>query len=519
MQLQEPELGDACWDLNSEISQIIVAAAGFASRTRSFWKRRLREHRRTAETALECSFTTSNQAFCIAWTNRVASSSRSLLLKVSGYSQYVVRLIMDTEEVEFLGQVPLLLKLPSSSLRKIAATVKVREYEPGEYIIREGQEADGIYFIWKGEAEVFRFVDSEEGSYLLKQFDYFGYGIGIVMDEVNIVALSKLICLVLPKEHFNLLQPSSIWNADETSDSYSVVEYVLRIEPIEVNLFRGYTVPRAPVFKQVFGGQFIGQALAAATKTVDCLKKVHNLHAYFIISGDRNVPTVYQVHHLRDGKSFAIRRVDATQKGTVVFSLLASFQKEESSFEHQEAKMPEVPHPDNLLSLEDLRDRKLTDPRIPISYRKHEAKNDFVPMPIEMRFCISSDMVGKYRFEPTLMYWFRVRGKLSDDPALHRCAIAYASDLLFLSVSLNPHRKKGMNIMCLSLNHSMWFHRDCRADEWLLFVIDSPSAAHGRGFTTGRMFNMKGELVVSLSQEGLVRKLVTPANPIPPSKL
>ncbi|CAA7403377.1 unnamed protein product [Spirodela intermedia] len=426
---------------------------------------------------------------------------------------------MNSEKVvDFLGQVALLLRLPSSSLRKIAAKVELRHYDAGDYVIRQGEKADGIYFIWKGNAEVFESVESEEASYPLKEYDYFGYGIGVSINEVSVVSLSKLTCLVLPQEYFNLLQPNFIWNADESPESLSIVEQTLRLEPIEVDIFRGYTVPGSPVFRQVFGGQFIGQALAAASKTVDCLKLAHSLHAYFIIAGDRNMPIVYHVHHLRDGKSFATRRVDATQKGVVVFSLVASFQKEEPGFEHQHAVMPLVPAPDVLLSMEDLRDIKLTDPRVPITYRNNEARSDFLPWPVEIRFCIPIEMARKYRSEPSLMYWFRIRGKLSDDAALHRCAIAYASDFLFMSISLNPHRKKGLKIMCLSLDHSMWFHRDCRADDWLLFVMESPSASRGRGFATGRMFNRKGELIVSLAQEGLVRK-VAPPNRAPPSKL
>uniref|UniRef100_A0A1D1ZES5 acyl-CoA hydrolase n=1 Tax=Anthurium amnicola TaxID=1678845 RepID=A0A1D1ZES5_9ARAE len=429
---------------------------------------------------------------------------------------------MDSEAVvEFLGQVPLLQRLPSCSLRKIAEVVEFKHYDTGDHVIREGQDGNGIYFIWNGEAEVSCSVNAEEGNppeYQLKQYDYFGYGDGDSIHEVNVVALSKLTCLVLQRQNINLLKPNSIWNADESPETYSMVEHILRLEPIEVDIFRGFTLPGAPVFRQVFGGQFLGQALAAASKTVDCLKLAHSLHACFIIAGDAHLPIIYQVHRIRDGKSFATRRVDATQHGSVVFTMLVSFQKEEPGFERQETLMPPVPNPERLLSMEELRERRLTNPRLPINYRNTVARREFTPWPIEIRFFEPSNSTKKYGSEPSLMYWFKARGKLSDDTALHRCVVAYASDLILLDVSLNPHREKGLKTRSLSLDHSIWFHRDCRADDWLLYVIESPSTCGGRGFCSGRMFNRKGELVVSLIQEGLIRKAIS-SNQAPKSKL
>ncbi|KAM0882633.1 hypothetical protein ACQ4PT_032149 [Festuca glaucescens] len=247
-------------------------------------------------------------------------------------------------------------------------------------------------------------------------------------------------------------------------------------------------------------------ALAAASKTVDCLKLVHSLHAIFLIAGDNNMPIIYQVNRERDGTSFATRKVEAKQKGLVIFTLIVSFQKEELGFEHQAAIMPAVPPPEQLLNMEEIRERRLTDPRFPMQYRNSAAKKKFVPWPIEMRFCQDSGSQHK----PSLYYWFRARGKLSDDPALHRCVVAYASDLLYSGVSLNPHRERGLKTYSLSLDHSMWFHKPVKADDWLLYVIDSPSAHGGRGFVTGRMFNRQGELVVSLTQEALIRRAKTP---------
>ncbi|RVX09924.1 Acyl-coenzyme A thioesterase 8 [Vitis vinifera] len=211
-----------------------------------------------------------------------------------------------------------------------------------------------------------------------------------------------------------------------------------------------------------------------------------------------SLPIIYEVRRLRDGKSFATRRVDAIQKGNVIFTLLASFQKEEEGFDHQ------------LLSLEELRDRRLTDPRLPRTYRNKVAAKEFIPWPIEIRFCEPNNSTNQTKSPPSLRYWFRAKGKLSDDQALHRCVAAYASDLTFLSVSLNPHRKKDLKTTSVSLDHSMWFHRPFRADDWLLFVIASPAAYNARGFCAGQMFNRKGELVVSLTQEGLIREAKKP---------
>ncbi|XP_042000465.1 acyl-coenzyme A thioesterase 8-like isoform X1 [Salvia splendens] len=423
--------------------------------------------------------------------------------------------------IEFLGCVPLLQTLPSSSHKKIAEVVFVKRYDQGDSIVCGGDGADGIYFIWEGEAEVCGSLHSDDKShaeYHLKQYDFFGHGMSPSTQPVDVLALSKLTCLVLPNDQVHLLKPKSIWSADDAQEKHPLIERILQLDPIEVDVFQGITLPDAIKHVSVFGGQFLGQALAAACKTVDSQKIVHSLHAYFILPGDLSRPIIYKVHRVRDGKSFATRRVEAIQREKVLFTLMVSFQNEEQLFIHQVVAMPSVPDPEKLISREELQEQRLVDPRIPRTYRIEAAGTDFFRWPIELRFCEPDTAATNYKkSRPSLRYWFRARGILSDDQALHRCIVAYASDLFFLEVSLHPHYEKDLKSTNVSLDHSMWFHKPLRADDWLLYVIDSPISHSGRGFVNGRMFTRTGEqLVVSIAQEGLLRRAREPA-PAPAS--
>jgi acyl-CoA thioesterase-2 len=276
---------------------------------------------------------------------------------------------------------------------------------------------------------------------------------------------------------------------------------ILDLEPLEVNLFRG----RSPQdrWQRVFGGQVIGQALVAACRTVDevALRPPHSLHAYFLLGGDPRVPIIYEVDRIRDGKSFTTRRVNAIQHGRAIYSMAVSFHVVEEGLTHQLA-MPDVPKPDALPSEAEIRSGLL--PRMPEPVRRYYERE----RPIELRPVEYGRYLGEKLEGGRYHVWMRATGRLPDEPAIHQCVLAYASDMTLLDAALIPHGRTVFNedIMAASLDHSLWFHRPFRADEWLLYAQDSPNLGGARGFSQGSIFASDGTLVASVAQEGLLRQ-------------
>jgi acyl-CoA thioesterase-2 len=272
---------------------------------------------------------------------------------------------------------------------------------------------------------------------------------------------------------------------------------LLDLEPIEVNLFRGSSPQDG--WQRVFGGQVLGQALVAAARTVTG-RPAHSFHAYFLRPGDPKVPILYDVDRIRDGTSFTTRRVVAIQHGKAIFNLAASFQVDEPGLEHQ-IEMPDVPGPDGLPNELQLREKHAG--RIPEQYRATFLRE----RPIELRPIDPVDEFKPEKRPPFQNVWFRAVDRLPDDLALHQCVLAYASDLTLLDTSNLPHGVSWWSekFQTASLDHAMWFHRAFRADDWLLYAQDSPRAAGARGFNRGSVFTRAGELVASVTQEGLIR--------------
>jgi acyl-CoA thioesterase II len=272
---------------------------------------------------------------------------------------------------------------------------------------------------------------------------------------------------------------------------------VMRLERLELDLFRGES--RDIGSPQVFGGQVLGQALVAATATVEN-RVAHSLHAYFLRRGDCNSPIVYEVDRARDGNHFSTRRVVAIQHGAQIFNLSASFQAQESGLEHQ-IERPDVPPPEALADLATVyrdvaqhlppRIRSVLERKRPFEFRPVEVLNPLDSRPREGRKHV----------------WFRAIDRLPDDEALHRCLLAYVSDFHLLDTALLPHgiTLGTPNLVIASIDHAMWFHRSVRVDDWLLYATDSPSASQARGFARGSIFSRDGRLVASTAQEGLMR--------------
>ena len=274
---------------------------------------------------------------------------------------------------------------------------------------------------------------------------------------------------------------------------------LLKLEKIEENIYRGNSQDLG--FGNVFGGQVLGQALSAATQTVDDTRSAHSLHAYFMRPGDPAKPVVYEVDCIRDGKSFTTRRVVAIQKGRAILSMSASFQTEETGFEHQDPMPDGIPGPEKLMSEIDLA-RQISD-KIPASIRNQI----LCVKPIEIRPVNPVNPFAPKKETPDRYVWFKTIHAMPDDLSIHKYMLAYASDFGLVSTSLRPHARTFWDpeMQVASLDHAMWFHREFRMDDWLLYVIHSPNAAKARGLNHGRIYSKNETLVASTVQEGLIR--------------
>lgn len=270
----------------------------------------------------------------------------------------------------------------------------------------------------------------------------------------------------------------------------------LDLEPLDLDLFRGLSPHDGR--PRIFGGLVAAQSLIAACRTVEG-RVAHSLHGYFLRPGNPEVPILYQVDRIRDGRSFTTRRVVAIQQGRAIFNMSVSFHEAEEGFEHQ------LPRPGLAAPAGELYEDVIkaeVDRHVAVDYDDRR-----YGLPIEVR-----TEEGLYLFDdsersPNIRCWMRSRGPLPDDPGIHQCVLAYASDLTVMVSAVRPHpvgmRSRGFRTA--SLDHAMWFHRPFRADQWLSFVQESPVSAGGRGFSRGEFFTEAGELVASAAQEGLMR--------------
>ena len=272
---------------------------------------------------------------------------------------------------------------------------------------------------------------------------------------------------------------------------------LLDLETIEKGIYRGTS--RNFFGKNVFGGQVLGQALMAAGRTVDG-RLPHSMHGYFLRAGDVTAPIVYQVENIRDGKSFCTRNVKGIQHGENIFLMSASFAVPEDGLDHQ-VPMPQVEGPEGVPSEHEL--RKLVAPMVPEKIRAVFERE----RPIEIRPIDPVNPFAPVKKEPVRRHWMKAQRRLPDDPLLHMCILAFASDFSLMATAMLPHGVSYVqsNMQSASLDHAMWFHRDFRVDEWLLYDMDAPNASASRGMNFGRIFTQDGKLVATVAQEGLMR--------------
>ena len=304
---------------------------------------------------------------------------------------------------------------------------------------------------------------------------------------------------------FIVLNCSLVRRHSLSSRDVSIVSHTLEkllelldLEPLEVNIYRGQN--RDIGSGRVYGGQVLAQALVAARRTVDEERDAHSLHGFFILPGDMTAPIVYFVDRLRDGKSFTTRQVTGIQHGRAIFNMSVSFHVSEEGISHQ-TEMPDVAPPESLPSELDL--IRAMESRIPEKLRAVYTQD----RPIDFRPINPIDPFNPQKQEPLKYVWIRALGEMGPEQLMHQSVLAYASDHGLLGAALLPHRLSIQmpQLQVASLDHSLWFHRPFRADEWLLYEMESPTAGGARGFSRGSIYNRSGELVASVAQEGLVR--------------
>lgn len=274
---------------------------------------------------------------------------------------------------------------------------------------------------------------------------------------------------------------------------------LLDLENIGDDLYRGYSPPTAG--RQVYGGQAIAQSLVAATRTVPADRPVHSLHGYFVLAGDPKTPIDFAVERVRDGKSFTTRRCNAMQHGKTIFSMEASYQLREDGFTHA-TPMPETPDPETLDGLDALAERFKA--FLPEPAKKWLQK----PSSLDMRIVAPEKMLFPDPARSGQKIWFRIRGPLPDDQALHNALLAYLSDMTLLNTALLVHGRTIFDpaVQVASLDHALWIHGPLRVDDWMLYTQESPMAANGRALTRGQIFSQNGKLIASVAQEGLIRR-------------
>jgi acyl-CoA thioesterase II len=283
-------------------------------------------------------------------------------------------------------------------------------------------------------------------------------------------------------------------------DALTELLAILAIEPLELNLFRA----RSPqnTGNRVYGGQVLAQALIAAARTVPAERAVHSLHAYFLLGGDPTIPIIYEVERLRDGGSFSTRRVLAIQNGQPIYSMIASFHAPEPGFEHA-APMPDGPGPEDVLALGAFLAK--ADIALPDVLRAYHRR----PRPFELRLIDTERYVtGGSGVAPRQRFWVRPLRPVEGDLVLHAALLAYVSDFAMIDTALIPHGKVMLDpgMQLATLDHAIWFHRPFRADDWLLYVLESPVAGSSRGFTRGTFHTRDGQLIATTAQEGLMRE-------------